>query len=66
MVGASVGPYAITPVDHFKYHQIFLSYDTDKDGFLTGQEAVAVFGKRYANKSDICALSSHLTTQPNR
>jgi len=44
---SSVGSYAITPVEHFKYHQIFLSYDTDKDGFLTGQEAVAVFGKRY-------------------
>ena len=44
--GGTNGAYAITPLDHFKYHQIFLSYDSDKDGYLTGQEAVTVFGKR--------------------
>lgn len=40
-----MSPWAITPADHLKLHQIFLSYDQDKDGYLTGQEAVAVFGK---------------------
>ena len=32
MIPAAIsgGPYAITPIEHFKYHQIFLSYDTDK------------------------------------
>jgi hypothetical protein len=26
--------FAITPIEHVKYHELFLNYDTNKDGFL--------------------------------
>ena len=34
--GAAVapGPYAITPEDHFKYYNLFNTYDTNKDGYV--------------------------------
>ena len=37
--------YSITPQEHMKYHEIFLSFDHDKDGYLTYDEAMAVLGK---------------------
>jgi len=30
---AAGAPYAITPPDHVKYHGLFVTYDTDKDGY---------------------------------
>ena len=27
--------YAITPKDHVKYHELFLTYDHDKDGLVS-------------------------------
>lgn len=35
--------YAIMPQDHVKYHGLFCTYDSDKDGYLTKDEAMNVF-----------------------
>ena len=35
----------ITPEAHIRYHDLFCQYDTDKDGFISGPEAVAIFSK---------------------
>jgi Ca2+-binding EF-hand superfamily protein len=35
----------MTPADHLKYHQLFVQYDTNKDGFLSEPEAVGVLSK---------------------
>ena len=37
--------YAITAIDHGKYHDLFVSYDSDRDGYLTAEESMAVFRK---------------------
>lgn len=35
----------ITAEVHLRYHELFVQYDTDKDGFLSGQESVTIFSK---------------------
>lgn len=35
--------YAITAVDYGKYHDLFIYYDSDCDGYLTFEESIAVF-----------------------
>ena len=47
--------YAITPPEHMKYHELFLQYDTDKDGFLSYEEAIGVLSK---SKVDPIALQT--------
>jgi hypothetical protein len=37
--------YAITAIDHGKYHDLFVSYDSDRDGYLTAEETMTVFRK---------------------
>ena len=37
--------YAITAIDHGKYHDLFVSYDNDRDGYLTAEESMSVFRK---------------------
>lgn len=43
----SVGPppYAITPDDHIRYHELFLKTDANNDGKVAGKEAVDLFRK---------------------
>ena len=41
---AVIPPYAITPEDHLKYHSLFLSYDTDKDGYACCKIVTIVVG----------------------
>ena len=43
--GAGPLPYAITADDHEKYHKLFITYDTNGDGFLSGAESVGVLTK---------------------
>eukprot|EP01037_Dinobryon_pediforme_P022375 gene22375-23514_t len=42
---AAAPTYAITVLDHGKYHDLFVSYDADRDGYLSGEEAMGVFRK---------------------
>lgn len=35
--------YVITAVEYGNYHKLFISYDRDRDGYLTVQESMAVF-----------------------
>eukprot|EP01034_Spumella_vulgaris_P033168 gene33168-40925_t len=42
---AAGAPYAITPPDHVKYHGLFVTYDTDKDGLIQRDAAIEVFRK---------------------
>eukprot|EP01037_Dinobryon_pediforme_P022353 gene22353-23487_t len=42
---ATAPTYAITVLDHGKYHDLFVSYDADRDGYLSGEEAMGVFRK---------------------
>jgi len=37
--------YAITPEDHEKYHKLFITYDTNGDGLLSGTESVGILTK---------------------
>lgn len=37
--------FAMNPTDHAKYHSLFLTYDTDKDGFLSQDEGMGIFTK---------------------
>lgn len=43
--GTGGDPYAISPPEKAKYEMLFPNYDTDKDGFISGAEAGAVFTK---------------------
>ena len=36
---------AITPENHIRYHELFMQYDSNHDGYLSGQEAVFIFSK---------------------
>ena len=45
--------YSISPEDHAKYYQLFLSYDVDSNGFLDGKEAVAIFNKSGLDKQTL-------------
>jgi hypothetical protein len=38
-------PFAMTPQEHLKYHTLFLSYDTNHDGFLSRKELLPLFQK---------------------
>lgn len=38
-------PFAMTPQEHLKYHALFLSYDTNHDGFLSREELLPLFQK---------------------
>ena len=38
-------PYAITPEDHTRYHELFLKTDVNHDGKVAGKEAVELFRK---------------------
>ena len=38
-------PYAITPEDHARYHELFLKTDVNNDGKVAGKEAVELFRK---------------------
>eukprot|EP01035_Chromulina_nebulosa_P019331 gene19331-25195_t len=42
--------YVITTDDHLKYYQLFLQYDADGDGFMTGQESLGLFNKSGLDK----------------
>lgn len=42
---AATGPYAIGPEDQKKYDQIFMMQDSDRDGYLEGQQAVALLSQ---------------------
>lgn len=44
-VSGSPLPYAITADDHEKYHKLFITYDTNGDGLLSGAESVGVLTK---------------------
>ena len=39
------GKYAFTPEEKTRYAAVFANQDGDKDGFVTGQEAVALFSQ---------------------
>lgn len=56
---SSVDPgaqYAITPADHAGYHKIFVQYDTNKDGFLSEPEAIAVLSKSNVSREVLQAI----------
>lgn len=38
-------PFAMTPQEHLKYHALFISYDTNHDGFLSREELLPLFQK---------------------
>lgn len=38
-------PYAMSGQERSKYESIFPTYDSDRDGFVTGFEAVELFSK---------------------
>lgn len=42
---APTDPYAMSNQERSKYETLFPMYDTDQDGFITGQEARALFSK---------------------
>ena len=44
-VNNNAAAYAITAIDHGKYHDLFVSYDGDRDGYLTAEESLVVFRK---------------------
>jgi hypothetical protein len=43
VVANNANAYAITAVDYGKYHDLFIYYDSDCDGYLTFEESIAVF-----------------------
>lgn len=45
VAGTPSSLFAISPVEHGKYHNLFASYDTDKDGFLSRDEAWVVLAQ---------------------
>jgi len=44
LVGAD-DPYAMSDQERSKYESFFPMYDSDRDGFVTGSEAVELFSK---------------------
>ncbi|CAM9628569.1 unnamed protein product, partial [Sphacelaria rigidula] len=51
-----VDPYAMTPQERLKYQSLFPRYDTDQDGFITGQETHALFSKSGLPREVCCVL----------
>ncbi|GMF09807.1 unnamed protein product [Phytophthora lilii] len=49
------GAYAVTPDEKSKYDVVFQQYDTDRDGFLLGPEAVALFQMSGLDRNVSCS-----------
>ncbi|GLD93747.1 hypothetical protein PINS_up002352 [Pythium insidiosum] len=67
MGGPQKGPFAITDEEKARYDGIFQQYDTDRDGFLQGGEAVGLFSKSGLDRMilrDIWAMADR--TQDSR
>lgn len=57
-VQATTPNYSLTPTDHSSYHNIFMSYDKDGDGYLTSEESVSLFKKSKLNEEQLAQIWS--------